>query len=320
MATSDQLAPIAQGGFLHLNREGRWPGFHRDGLDLDAGGTLRLGALPAAPVPPALVSGGAPGAVDGPSGVAVGPDGSVYYSVPGEDRIYRVDACDGSAEPVPCTRPGGAPGSLRQPRGLWWAPRRRALLAADSGNGRIDVLEAGSLAVRELWSGAGPGGGPGFEAPWAVAGDGKGAVYVADHGRRAVQKLDLLGQPVPSFWLNAAGAVQEPTGVAATTGEAGTRVYVLDAARRAVVVLDGDGRPVRDAAGAPLTLGAGALLAPTGLAASGDAVYVGDNQRLRVLVLQAAGGGGVKAYSNSSRVMSGGTSPKLWIMYMTEVP
>src|SRR5205807_8962818 len=114
----------------------------------------------------------------GPAGLAIDVFGSVYFSDPGNDRVMRVDACDGSSGPVPCM--GGAGTQLtrlRVPRGLLAPHHRRCLFVADSGNHRIQIFDLATLQLVEVWGHAAPGAvepgsAPGeFNPPWALAGD-----------------------------------------------------------------------------------------------------------------------------------------------------
>src|SRR5262245_24063193 len=93
--------------FRYLNREGGWPDFLWDGLEVRADGALQLISLP-------LLEGRMPGPAaalpppDGPAGIAIDWDGSIYYSDPGGNRIYEIEGCFGETAPVPCI--GGAGG------------------------------------------------------------------------------------------------------------------------------------------------------------------------------------------------------------------
>src|SRR5713226_2041034 len=87
--------------YRNLNRDGLWPGFHWDGLQLDAGGNLRLTALP-------RVDGTLPeGIAKLPShralsGVAAAVDGTVFFTDPERSLVLRINLCSGETEAVPC--------------------------------------------------------------------------------------------------------------------------------------------------------------------------------------------------------------------------
>ena len=253
--------------YLYLNREGRWLDFMRAGLELRPDGSLALEPVPIVidALPPEIVALPAP---SGPSGVAVGPEGELFYTVPDADALALVDPCDRSRRPAPCvTGPGAGPGELRTPRGLAFHRGRRSLLVADSANDRVQVLALPELHVAEIWAGR--------SQPVSVACDAQGDVYVVDAETGQLEKLDLLGRPIPQFWATA--SAPEPfaaaeVAVAQAGGE--TRVVVLDDAAN-VRVFDAGGHPL-----AHWPSGAGA---PMGLATDGLAVYLGDNAQRSLL-------------------------------------
>jgi phage tail-like protein len=283
--------------YAYLDRDGRWPRWRRRGLDLGGDGTLSLAAVPSfAGEPPRLAGLPAP---DGPAGIAVAGDGTVFYSDPGADQLWRIDPCDGSRAPLPCWGGSGRqPARLRQPRGLLFHARRRLLLVADSGNHRIQLLDPATCSLAGIWGqddAAGPpqpGTGPGrLDTPWSLAADPRGDVYVVDHGNRRVQKFDLRGNVRAEFWQRAAAAgMEHPIAVTVTAAATGA-----EAADCEVLVLDGGASPAIYAftpAGRPLRrwqLGA-AVSGALALAAGGGRIYVGDNAGRSVLVLAAGDG------------------------------
>jgi sugar lactone lactonase YvrE len=278
--------------YLYLNREGRWPGFRHHGLERRADGALQLATVP-------LLSGTLPDAVkaapipDGPAGVASDSLGTLYFSDPGKHRLTRIDGCDGSVAPVPCLGAGtGAPTSVRYPRGLWISPARPSLFVADSGNHRVQIFDLDTLQLVAIWGQANPGATPRpgsqpgqFDTPWSLAGDGSGNVYVVDYGNRRVQKFNAVGDVLPSFWNNvrASGLLQYPSDVAVREYDGTNWVFVVDAASSKIFVFDGDGQPVPGAYGRARAIVDDHLTRPMGVAAAGDALYVGDNDARRVL-------------------------------------
>src|SRR5437879_6508660 len=104
--------------YFFLNRQGRWPGFKWHGLELDDHGVLRLSSLPlfSGTLPDSVKSAAAP---SGPAGLAIDRLGAIYFSDPDDNRVSRVEGCDGSSGPLPCV--GGIGYGLSQfsaPRGL----------------------------------------------------------------------------------------------------------------------------------------------------------------------------------------------------------
>ena len=85
-----------QMNFLYLNCENRWRDFHRYGLEVSADGTVKLSSLPllddelsagVADLPP----------LTGPAGIAIGPEGTVYFSDPAGNAGTPVSATTDSS-------------------------------------------------------------------------------------------------------------------------------------------------------------------------------------------------------------------------------
>jgi len=273
------------GGFVFLNRDDAWLGFQWRNLDLD-GGRLRLSGLPSLAGPPPGTTAGVP---DGPSGVDVAPDGTVYYTDLAGHRVMRVARCDGTHEPVACIGgEGEEPTRFREPRGLLVHPGG-LLLVADAGNHRVQVFDLATLQLRAIW-GVGPGEEPGqLDWPCALAADPSGHVYVVDRGNRRVQRFSAAGQVDAGFWATLAGeaSLDDPVAVAILDGPDGPLVCVLDRGRTALLVADTAGHRRDDH---PLEVGG----EPFGLAVTDAAVYTGDNQ--------AAGGRVVRLRRDGSLV------------------
>jgi len=90
-----------QNNFLYINRENCWKDFHRHGLEVSADGTLKLPSLPRLKValPAKIANLQAP---TGPAGIAIGLEGTIYYSDPAGNRLLKIDGCDRRQAPVPC--------------------------------------------------------------------------------------------------------------------------------------------------------------------------------------------------------------------------
>ncbi|HEV8239269.1 MAG TPA: phage tail protein I [Thermoanaerobaculia bacterium] len=261
-------------GFLYLNVANRWPAFRWRGLELDAGGALRLAHVPLLAVADAALA--ELPAADGPAGIAVGSDGTVFFTDPAGDRLLRIDPCDGATCPLSCFGgTGELPGRLRAPRGLLFHPTRGVLVVADGGNHRLQLVDPATFQLLGIWGE--PGTEPGqLDTPWALAADAAGNVYVVDHGNRRVQKYGPGGDVDASFWQRAAAAgLEQPVGVAVGGVDGREEVFVLDAgaARKAVFAFDTAGQP-QGSFDVPLA-------GPLALLFAGSSLYVGD----------AAGGG-----------------------------
>ncbi len=277
--------------FFFLNREGRWPGFQWNGLELRGDGVLELATVPlfSGSLPDSLKTAPVP---DGPTGLAIDSYGSIYFSDPVSNRVMRIDGCDGSSGPLPCI--GGKGTQLTRfsaPRGLLVPRHRQALFVVDSGNHRIQIFDLATFELVEVWGQPSPGSvpqagnAPGeFNTPWTMAGDRAGNVYVVDYGNQRVQKFNAIGDVEPAFWDNIrnSGLLKQPADVAVTEHEGNVWIIVADAALATLFVFRSDGLPVLDSQGHPLSVSGPYLQQPMGLAAAGDNLYAGDNGRRRI--------------------------------------
>jgi phage tail-like protein len=261
-------------GFVYLNRDNAWLELRWRGLDLE-GGRLRLSGLPAltGPLPSELAGLAAP---TGPAGVAVTPDGSVLYTNAVDATVMRIERCDGSHRPVACLGgEGEEPTRLRDPGGLLVQLGKR-LLVADTGNHRIQVFDLSTLQLLDVWGDdpPSPSQEPGrFDRPSALAADASGRVYVVDRGNRRVQRFSAGGQLDAAFWATLGGEAEldDPVDVAVLDRPDGPLVCVLDRGHTGLLLADAAGHRVDDR----LLEVAGE---PFGLAVTGAAVYVGDNE------------------------------------------
>lgn len=142
---------------------------------------------------------GATALFNGPVGVALGADGSIYVADTYNDRVRVIDAA-GNVRTLAGSTMGyadgaGAAAQFATPCGV--AVRADgALLVADTGNHRLRLVTMdGNVAT---WAGqneAGATDGPlsaaQFDEPTALAIDDKGAVYVAEAGGSALRMIAL---------------------------------------------------------------------------------------------------------------------------------
>jgi hypothetical protein len=269
----------------YLNVDLYWPDFSLVNLERGADGGLTLTRvlrfveeLGAAQV--TLSPGSSPAAAL--SGIAADHDGNLYVSDPLNQRVWRFDACARAAAPLSALQgTGPRPGQVDAPRGLavGSTPSGPRLYVADSGNHRIQVIDLLTQQVIAVWGPPDPyappvpGAGPGrLNDPRDLAADAAGSVYVVDHGNARVQKFTFRGRVDESFAAALAAQPnrpQQPERVAV----AGGRVYVLDHAGAPwrVVVFDTQGRLQ-----SPGAWDVAQLANPVGLAATTDAVYLGD--------------------------------------------
>jgi streptogramin lyase len=209
--------------FRYLNADNRWPDFQWEGLELRHDGGLQLFSLPRleGELPTELASLTAP---DGPAGLAVDFDGTIYFSDPAGSRLLKINACDGKMQPLPFIGgEEGAPAQLATPRGLWISPQQRLLFVADSMNHRLQIFDLDSLQAVQVWGQPDPNAEPlpsaelgRFDTPSTLVADAEGNIYVVDHGNRRVQKFNAGGIVQPDFWntLQATGLLTQPSDIA----------------------------------------------------------------------------------------------------------
>jgi phage tail-like protein len=274
--------------FRYVNHDGLWPGFSWNGLERLTDGTLQLRSVPRATGATPRPNGEAP---SGPGGIALDWDDSIFYSVPAQNRIYRIDGCTGTSCPAPCLGlHSDLLSALDTPRGLLIPVHRRVLYIADAGHHRILIVDPESGSPQGVLGAPGlphapePSDEPGrFNEPWAIAADPDGNVYVVDHGNHRVQKFDPTGAVDPLFWtrMQAENVLAEPAGIA-VAGDDQPRVFVLDRTNRRIYQFDEHGVCIRDQQGNPWEISE-RLDDAMGLAATAIALFVGDNARRRVL-------------------------------------
>jgi|HubBroStandDraft_2_1064218.scaffolds.fasta_scaffold00091_22 phage tail-like protein len=294
------MPPAEARNFRYLNRAGTWPDFTLDGLVLQDDGSLQLSrrAVLIDELPATLFG---LAAAPTPGGVAVDELGNLYWSDPDCNRVLCESACDGSIAPLPCVGEGGiAPSQLRAPRGLLLPANRQTLFVVDSGNNRIQAFDLATFQLVEILpaSAAGnvaPGAAPGkFSDPWSCAADSEGNFYVLDYGNHCVQKFLATGDADATFYANlsAANLLVTPVEVAVTTNGSSVRVCVADVGASAVFFFDGQGNPEKDAAGTTLKIPVDPTAQPMGMAATPDTLFLGDNNRRRILQFQLSAGKG----------------------------
>ncbi len=279
------MAVDTKSQMLYLNRENRWLGFELSGLEL-RDGQLRLPSLPLFETTRIEELGNLP-VPDGPAGLAIGDDGTIYFSDSSQHRVFSINSCNEETCAMPCLGGmGSQPNSFQTPRGLLFNSKRRALYVADSGNNRIQIFNADTFQLVDIWPHAvsilgSPSDEPGnFDTPWSLASDAQGNIYVVDVGNQRVQKFDSRGRVVPGFWDTASGYFNDafPTEVVVRQSPEFERVIVLARAAGGfkIFILDttgelwqlNDSDESKDVAG---------------LAVSGNSVYIGDNEHRRIL-------------------------------------
>lgn len=149
--------------------------------------------------------------LDVPAGVAVGPDGLIYFSEMTGNRVRRISAA-GLLETVAGSGSGvhggdGGPAlnaGVVQPAGLLWIGD--ALYIAEAGAGSVRRVQAGTISTVAGVDGQGFSGddGPATSArlnfPIALAANGTGrTLYIADRDNDRVRALDLATGIIHTF-------------------------------------------------------------------------------------------------------------------------
>ena len=173
--------------FIFLNRDNQWPGFELDGLEIRDDGALQLYTVPLfeGTLPEGLENLSAP---EAPAGIAVGPDKTVYVTIPSQNALFRFNSCCNSLEQIiPFCSDAEPLTQFKSPRGLLYHPLRKALFVADSDNHRILVFDIKTFQLADIWGqpnseSVEPGSEPGqFNMPWTLDSDYQGNVYIVDY-------------------------------------------------------------------------------------------------------------------------------------------
>jgi predicted membrane-bound mannosyltransferase/DNA-binding beta-propeller fold protein YncE len=236
-------------------------------------------------------AGAAPGQLQAPRGIAVGPEGFLYVADSDNHRIQKFTAngqfvaawgSESNAEAEWGVTPG-----FFSPWDVAIGPDG-AIYVADTWNYRIQKLDReGNLIIAWGSRGEGDSAGPsGFYGPRGIA-VGPEQVYVADTGNKRIQAFGLDG--VFAFEWGGGGVIEgyldEPVGIAV---DSSGMIYVADTWNQRVQVFDQNGHFVRQWPIDGWDIGH-AEEKPYLAVDSNGFVYVTDPAHYRVLVFDNAG-------------------------------
>ncbi|MFQ6102542.1 MAG: flippase activity-associated protein Agl23 [Anaerolineae bacterium] len=239
--------------------------------------------------------GSAPGQLQGPRGIKVGPDGFIYIADSGNHRIQKFTA-DGEfvaawGRQSSLDMETGTPRGFLEPWDVAVASDG-TMYVADTWNHRIQKLgaEGNLVTFWGLFGQYGPGDAGGqsaFYGPRGITVGPDGRVYVADTGNKRIQVFESDGRF--AFQWGGGGVLEgyldEPVGIA--IGPDGA-VYVADTWNRRVQVFAGDGTFLRQWPIAGWDVGLPEEKPYLAVDAEGY-VYVTDPGHYRVLVFDSLG-------------------------------
>jgi len=189
-------------------------------------------------------------ALDGPWGVAVGPDGSVYVSGDNSNNIFRITQAGVKSQIVDQTGTGvGQP--LLSPRGVAIAQNGNVYVAGHASHNVLEIEPGG--AVFEIIETLGDGMGNSLLAPLDVVVDLIGNVYVTGHFSDNVFRIDdqgVIEEIVDSTGDGQGNGLSRPWGIDITSqgevvvaGNASNNVLQRQANGNVLEILDvaGDG-------------------------------------------------------------------------------
>jgi YD repeat-containing protein len=221
---------------------------------------------------------------NGPRGVAVAPNGSVYVTDYGNDRVQEFSASGEYLMQFGSLGTGN--GQFKEPRGIAVTSNGKVYVA-DSGNSRVQEFSAAGEYLAQFGT---PGTGNGqFVHPRGLAFASNGNVYVTDSGNNRVQEFSASGEYLAQFGTTGGGngTFRDPVGVAiASNGD----VYVVDSGNDRVEEFSASGEYLAQFGTYEGSGGGPQFQEPGGVAtASNGNVYVVDASLDRVQEVSSSG-------------------------------
>lgn len=217
-----------------------------------------------------------------PMGIAAGPEGKLWITDPGNNRIQ--------AWQIPTYLPSAigsfgsygiaAVGKMRHPSDVAVDASGNYLIA-DMTNGRIDIFNSAGVATRAI------NGEASLNRPSALALDPKGNIWVADAGNNRLVELSESGSLVRTVGSlgTANGLLHNPEGVAV---DAQGNVWVADTGNNRLQEFSETGTFMRTTGTAGS--GSGQLAEPAGIDVnSAGEIYVADRGNNRIAVFSTTG-------------------------------
>lgn len=182
------------------------------------------------------------GGLNGPRGLALAPDGSIYVADTGNSRIVHFDAAGEVLAAWGSRTPDGqlppAPGTFVEPWGIA-TDAQGNVFVADTWNHRVQKFDPSGKFLLEWRASGQPSDGPyGLWGPRGIAVSPDGRVYLTDTGNKRVLVFDSDGRFLFEFQADGEGKLDEPVGIA--LGPDGN-VYVADTWNSRVSVFTANG-------------------------------------------------------------------------------
>ncbi len=227
--------------------------------------------------------------LNGPRGLAIAPDNSIYVADTGNSRIVHLDANGRVLKSWGNRTPDGqvppAPGTFVEPWGIA-VDQQGNVYIVDTWNHRVQKFDRDGNYLLEWGSAGQVSDGPDrFWGPRGIAVNADGNVYLTDTGNKRIVVFDSNGKFLRAFGMEDQGQLNEPVGIA--LGLDG-RVYVADTWNQRVAIFSNDGKfldswPIQGWSG-------GSLDNKPYIAVDAQGrVYITDPESYRVIVFSSSG-------------------------------